>query len=269
MIRKMKVEVLIPTRSRTNSLAVMLASLIGQAWTDYGVTIAWQNPQTFKKQSPLAAVIRVLEALEHPVRIVPNWPQKGMAQQRQLLLDQSRAAYIVYIDDDLILEPLVLARLMATIEKERCGMVGAAPVGLSFIDEVRPQEQQVEWWETRVMPEKVMPQGEHWERYRLHNAANLWHLAHRLRLKPDEYRCYKVAWVGGCVMFDREKLRAVGGFHFWKRLPKEHAGEDVLAQLKVMERFGGCGLLPSGVYHQELPTTIRDRRVDAPTYLEG
>ncbi len=42
---------------------------------------------------------------------------------------------------------------------------------------------------------------------------------------------------------------------------------DVLAQLRVMARFGGCGLLPSGVYHQELPTTVVERRVDAPKLL--
>ena len=40
-----------------------------------------------------------------------------------------------------------------------------------------------------------------------------------------------------------------------------------LVQLRVMERFGGCGLLPSGAYHQELPTTIPNRDINAPEYL--
>jgi len=26
-----------------------------------------------------------------------------------------------------------------------------------------------------------------------------------------------------------------------------------------MQRYGGCGLIPAGIYHQELPTTIFDR----------
>jgi len=30
-----------------------------------------------------------------------------------------------------------------------------------------------------------------------------------------------------------------------------------------MQRYGGCGLIPAGIYHQELPTTIFDRRVAA------
>jgi hypothetical protein len=76
-----------------------------------------------------------------------------------------------------------------------------------------------------------------------------------------------VAWVGGCVLYDTDKLRAAGGFSFWQDLPPRHAGEDVLAQLRVMERFGGCGILPSGAYHMELPTTVVDRATDAPLYL--
>ena len=69
------------------------------------------------------------------------------------------------------------------------------------------------------------------------------------------------------MLFDRQKLLDVGGFSFWRDLPPEHAGEDVLAQLRVMARYGGCGVMPSGVYHQELPTTVTDRRVDAPQVL--
>jgi hypothetical protein len=68
-------------------------------------------------------------------------------------------------------------------------------------------------------------------------------------------------------MYDRAKLCEVGGFGFWRQLPVEHCGEDVLAQQRVMARYGGCGLLPSGVYHQELPTTLKDRRVNAPKVL--
>ena len=74
---------------------------------------------------------------------------------------------------------------------------------------------------------------------------------------PSVYACYRFT----------AKLRACDGYSFWRQLPHAHAGEDVLVQLRVMERFGGCGLLPSGAYHQELPTTVADRRVDAPTVL--
>ena len=36
-----------------------------------------------------------------------------------------------------------------------------------------------------------------------------------LRLEPDEDRLYRVAWVGGCVLYDTAKLREAGGFEFW------------------------------------------------------
>jgi hypothetical protein len=74
---------------------------------------------------------------------------------------------------------------------------------------------------------------------------------------------YKVAWVGGCVLFRRSDLLAAGGFAFWEQLPPEHAGEDVAAQWNVMARSGGVGLLPSGAVHLEAPTTIPHRPVDA------
>jgi hypothetical protein len=62
-------------------------------------------------------------------------------------------------------------------------------------------------------------------------------------------------------------LRAAGGFDFWRELPPQHCGEDVLAQQRVMARFGGCAILPSGAYHMELPTTVTARAIDAPYML--
>ena len=111
-----------------------------------------------------------------------------------------------------------------------------------------------------------------WRRYALHNAANLYHVQEQRGLSawrggPRRRETYRVAWVGGCVMYDAQKLRDVGGFSFWEELPADHCGEDVLAQLRVMARYGGCGLMPSGVYHQELSTTLEDRRTNAPRVL--
>jgi hypothetical protein len=65
------------------------------------------------------------------------------------------------------------------------------------------------------------------------------------------------------VMYRREALNDAGGFTFWPDLPPDHAGEDVMAQWQVMERFGGAGILPSGAVHLESPTTVTDRRVEA------
>ena len=132
---------------------------------------------------------------------------------------------------------------------------------------MREADHAIEFWEGPVAPEELRPGTPAWERYRLHSAANMLHLQQRLGITPEDQRTYRVAWVGGCVLYDTQKLRAAGGFCFWRDLPETHAGEDVLAQVRVMAQFGGCGLMPSGVYHLELPTTIPDRTVDAPYVL--
>jgi hypothetical protein len=101
----------------------------------------------------------------------------------------------------------------------------------------------------------------------LHNAANLVHLADQSDIPDGEWRAYKVAWIAGCVLFDRAKLVECGGFDFWRDLPPEHAGEDVAAQWRVMARYGGAGLLPSGAVHLESSTTVPDRQVQATEVL--
>lgn len=72
-----------------------------------------------------------------------------------------------------------------------------------------------------------------------------------METKPHKY---KIAWISGCILYDTAKLRRLGGFSFWRDLPMEHCGEDVLVQLQLMAHYGGCGLIPSAAYHQELPT---------------
>jgi hypothetical protein len=65
-----------------------------------------------------------------------------------------------------------------------------------------------------------------------------------------------VAWIASCILYDREKLLAVGGFSFWSRLPRYHSGEEVLVQNLLMRRWGGCGLMPSGTYYAQIPSTV-------------
>lgn len=259
-------DVLIPTCERPAALAVTLTSLAAQTHRDFRVFISDQShacdPAAARE---VQAVLRVLGAHGNAPLLLRHLPRRGMAEQRQFLLDQATAPYVLFLDDDLILEPDVVERMYAAIREDGCGFVGCAVIGLSYIDDVRPEEQAIEFWEGRVEPERVEPGSPAWERYKLHNAANLYHV--QQRMPAGCRRKYRVAWTGGCVLYDGAALRDTGGFEFWRRLPPEHCGEDVLAQLRVMARYGGCGLLPSGVYHQELPTTVADRRVNAPRVL--
>jgi glycosyltransferase involved in cell wall biosynthesis len=266
------VDILIPTYCRPAALAVTLAGLCAQTYRDFRIVISDQSDG--EKAASLTAgevqtVLRVLQTQGHPVTAHRHLPRRGIAEQRQFLLDQAIAPYVLFLDDDVLLESWVLDRLLGAIQQEGCGFVGSGLIGLSFRDDRRPEQQSVEFWQGPVQPETVRSGTAAWERYKLHNAANLYHVQQQLQLTPETVRLYRVAWVAGCVLYDTAKLRQVGGFDFWRDLPPNHCGEDVLVQLRVMAEYGGCGMMPSGAYHQELPTTIPDRTIDAPHLLGG
>jgi GT2 family glycosyltransferase len=211
--------------------------------------------------------VRALELRGHKIDVFKNLPARGLAHQRQFLLEHSDSPYSFFLDDDLILEPYVVKNLVRSIKEEHCGFVGNAVIGLSYLKDIRMDQHNIEFWEGSVRPELIVPKSKEWNRYLLHNAANIYHIQEKFFLKSEMPKKYKVAWIGGCVMYDTEKLLDVGGFNFWRELPVNHCGEDVLAQLRVMRKYGGCGIIPSGVYHQELKTTLNDRRINAPEFL--
>jgi GT2 family glycosyltransferase len=262
------VDVLIPTCNRPAALAITLTALTAQTHPACRIVVSDQSePRSALDAPELQTPVRLLRAQDREVELHRHLPRRGMAEQRQFLLERAAAPYALFLDDDVVLERDGLARLLRAMEEERCGFVGFAVHGLSFIGDERPHQQAIEFWYGPVVPEHIVPGGPQWSRHHLHSAANLFHVQRRLKLTPETQRKYRVAWIGACVLYDVEKLRAAGGYGFWQELPPEHCGEDVLAQLRVMARYGGCGIIPSGAYHQELPTTIADRRVDAPFAL--
>jgi hypothetical protein len=62
------------------------------------------------------------------------------------------------------------------------------------------------------------------------------------------------------MLYDRAQVLEVGGFAFWRRLPRYHSGEEALVQNLLMRRWGGCGILPSGTYYSQAPTTVLNER---------
>jgi GT2 family glycosyltransferase len=258
------VDVLVPTRDRAGALAVTLAGLAGQTLRGFDVYVSDQSTAAPVSESPaVTTMARVLAGHGSLVHVERNPVLRGLAEQRARLLGRATAPYVLFLDDDVWLEPDTLARMHDAIRTLRCGFVGCAVQGLSYLEDVRPDEQEpFEEWDWQVVPERVRRGGAAWNRWRLHNAANLTHVAERLGLSDGEWRAYKVAWVGGCVLYDTAALRECGGFDFWSTVPPDHAGEDMVAELRVMERYGGAGLVPSGAVHLELPTTVTERRVE-------
>jgi hypothetical protein len=214
-------------------------------------------------------LLRVLAAAGHPVETLAHPVRHGVAEHRAALLARSTARYVLFLDDDIWLEPGTVARLHEAIVALGCGMVGAAMQGVSFIDDRRPaQLAPFERWDTPPVPERIAPDTPAWDRWMLHNAANPLHLAEDHVGPGERWVPYKIAWVAGCVLYDRAALVAVGGFDFWRELPPSHCGEDVVAQRRVLARFGGAGILPSGAYHLESPTTVPDREHNASDLLD-
>ncbi|GAA4055520.1 glycosyltransferase [Agromyces indicus] len=260
-----EVDVLIPTIGRAAELAVTLAGLAAQDAPAFRVVLSDQSTDAAATAHPAVnAMLRVLRAQGRPVDLLRHAERRGLAEHRQFLLDRSSAPAVLFLDDDVWLEPTALQRMHDALRELRCGFVGQAVQGLSYLDDRRDHERHAfELWDGDVVPERVRPGTSAHDRWPLHNAANLAHAAAELDIPPAGWRAYRIAWVGACVLFDRAALIACGGFDFWRDLPESHAGEDVVAQWRVMERFGGAGILPSGAVHLESPTTITDRRVEA------
>lgn len=259
------VDVLIPTYRRPTGLAIVLACLVGQTFTDFDVIISDQTPEaeTYLARQEIQTLIEVLRWHGHQVAAHRHFPRRGMAEQRQFLVEQSHAPYIHFIDDDVILDPQVMQRLITVIRAERCGFVGCAAPGLQFLADERPQQQHIELWNGPVVAEPFDTETIPWDRHLINNAANPLHLERKL-IRGSEVLRYKVAWVGGAnILFDREKLQRVGAFSWWQRLPPEHAGEEVVVQFLLLHEYGGCAILPAGTYHLCLPTAIEDRSRNA------
>jgi GT2 family glycosyltransferase len=259
------VDVLIPTLDRPSELAITLAGLAAQDDPAFRVVVSDQSRGASPWESAgVASMLRVLRAQGREVEQLRHLPRRGIAEHRQFLLDQARAELVLFLDDDVWLEPGTLTRMVTALSRLDCGFVGSAVQGLSYLDDVRPEEHAAfEPWSDRVEPETVRRDTAAFDRWPLHNAANLVHLAAERGLTGDDWLAYKIAWVGGCVLYRRDALIECGGFGFWSQLDRLHSGADVTVQWAIMQRYGGAGLLPSGAVHLEAATTMPVRNVDA------
>jgi GT2 family glycosyltransferase len=259
------VDVLVPTSGRGTELGVTLAGLAAQDDPSFRLVLSDQSDHGAVAGEPgVQAMLRVLRAQGREVVELRHLPRLGLAEHRQFLLDQASAEFVLFLDDDVWLESGTMKRMLDAIVELGCGFIGSAVQGLSYLGDDRPHERtEFRPWEAGVLPERIRRDSPAFGRWPLHNAANLAHKAAEVEVEPGGWIAYRVAWVGGCVLFRRRALVDSGGFEFWPDLPQEHAGEDVAAQWRVMERWGGAGILPSGAVHLESPTTVTVRLIDA------
>jgi glycosyltransferase involved in cell wall biosynthesis len=249
-----QVDILLPTCNRQESLILTLSGVASQTFQDYHLIVADQSEEPAANSPVVQSLLRIIEARGGTHEWHYRVPSLGIAEQRHFLLNQASSKMILYLDDDVWMEPWVLQKMVDELNHQKCAFIGAFPAGLSFKDDVRPTQQVIEYWEGPVEPEAVEPESLEWERAHLHRAANLYHVAQNLQ-RGESY-LYKVAWIASCILYDHQKVLDVGGYKFWNRLPRYHSGEEVLLQNLLMRRWGGASLIPSGTYYSEVPSTV-------------
>jgi glycosyltransferase involved in cell wall biosynthesis len=249
-----KVDILLPTCNRLESLIFTLSGVANQSFFDFHLIISDQSDLPSRQSAVIQSLLRIIKARGATYEWHYRVPSLGIAEQRDFLLNRASSEMILYLDDDVWMEPWVLQKMVNTLVEQQCAFVGAFPAGLSFLDDVRPEQQIIEYWEGDVTPESIYPDSPEWERAHLHRAANLYHVSQQL--ESDESHLYKVAWIASCILYDRQKVLEVGGYSFWDRLPRFHSGEEVLLQNLLMRRWGGASIIPSGTYYAEVPSTV-------------
>jgi len=86
------INILIPTYKRSEALAATLTSLYYQSEKNFDIIIADQSPSDeIEKDNSIQTTIRLFETKRNHITILKNLLRKGMAQQRQFLLEHSHA----------------------------------------------------------------------------------------------------------------------------------------------------------------------------------
>ncbi len=112
------VDVLSPTYRRPTALAVTLTSLTVQSLPHFRAIVSDQTEDDDSTAGgEVQTVIRLLRARGRPVELLRHLPRRGLAEHRQFLLDRASAPYALFLDDDVLCEPELLARLLTAIEK--------------------------------------------------------------------------------------------------------------------------------------------------------
>ena len=249
-----RVSVLIPTYERPESLAATLAGVASQTVADLHVVVSSQGRHRAEDSAVARAMARVISSRGGSVEWHHREP-RGIAGQRHFILGRAAGSEaVLFPDDDVFIEPFVVQRLFSVLKSDGCGFVGAFPAGLTFAQDVRPDRQEIQFWEGPGEPEVVEFEGRNRERWQLHRAANLHHVAKELALPPGGFLRYKADPMVVRPLRPKEVLRgrrllvpgppAALPHRRGRRRPEPACVATATA-----------GSPPSGTYHAEVETT--------------
>ena len=125
------VDVLLPTYNRLTSLIRTLSGVAAQTLRDLHVIVADQSDAPVENEQVVQTLRRVIESRGGSVEWHTRPQIHGITEQRDFLLKRATADAVLYLDDDVLMEPWVIERLLETLRAEGCGFVGAFPAGLS------------------------------------------------------------------------------------------------------------------------------------------
>jgi GT2 family glycosyltransferase len=140
-----RTDILLPTCERLASLVMTLGGPAAQTVRDVRVVIADQSDHPVADDPVVQTLGRVIEERGGAVEWHHRPPLHGIAEHRDFLLQQATAGTVLYLDDDVLMESRVLERLLTILGNEGCAFVGAFPAGLSHRDDLRPEQQKIDY----------------------------------------------------------------------------------------------------------------------------
>ena len=114
------VDVLLPTFNRLESLIMTLCGVAAQTLRDLHVNVADQSREPAGQSQVVQTLRRVIEVRGGSVEWHHRPQIHGIAEQRNFLLERATAPAVLYLDDDVLMEPWVAGRLLETLRAERC-----------------------------------------------------------------------------------------------------------------------------------------------------
>lgn len=221
----MKVTVVIPTiEGRESILLSCLSSVFNQDYTDWEFILCTTNLNVKLTNRDdelyINRFLRTINDFGHTVRVLHDESKIGPGKAVQMLLDNSRTRLVFRVDDDVLLTPQVLSKLIETyqMDEENIAAVCSPVNGFG----VRPVNYK-RYWGKKNNGKHLIGNGS----YESMNDNCMHHSAENCKKAIAE-----VDFLSGyCLLLDNEKCKKVGGY-IAPESPHHHK-EDWFATLRL------------------------------------